>query len=118
MLRSSYSRDVELELSVAIYRLHPITVRHFPTLTLASDLGVFDDSNLTFKQHIGYVRLLLKHNNAGIRVFFSRLCYKIVKHCSQNVYNLHSCYRITYDVWNPSKMYLIDQLENVQRIVI
>jgi len=67
------------------------------------------DFNSTFKQRICTV-ITKAHQRV---VIFSRVCFKILKHCSQNFTTyIHPILEYNSNVWNPSKKYLIDQLEN------
>ena len=92
---------------------HSLNGSPLSNLTLASDLGVIIDSNLTFKEHICNV---ISKAQQRVGVFFEGLL--------QDRWTLSAKTFTTYirpileynsNVWNPSHKYLVGQLENVQR---
>ena len=82
-------------------------------LTLTSDLGVFVDSKLTFKEHICTV-ITKAQQRVGVffRGFASRTLDIVRKTFTTYI---RPMLEYNSNVWNPSHKYLIDQLENVQR---
>ena len=82
-------------------------------LTLASDLGVFVDSNLTFKQHICTVIIKAQQR---VGVFFRGFASRSVDIVRKTfITYIRPILEYNTNVWNPTQKYLIDQLENVQR---
>ena len=80
---------------------------------LANDLGVYVDSNLTFKHHIATI-ITKAHQRAGVffRGFVSR-SYEIIR--KTFITYIRPLLEYNSNVWNPTHKYLIDQIENVQR---
>jgi hypothetical protein len=85
------------------------------TLTLAnvSDLGVLVDSELAYNQHISSV-IAKATQRAGVffRGFISRNLALVRKTL---ITYIRPILEYNSSVWNPTKKYLIDQIENVQR---
>ena len=84
-----------------------------PNVKDANDLGVYVDSNLTFKHHIATV-ISKAHQRAGVffRGFASRSLHIVRK---TFITYIRPILEFNSNVWNPSHKYLIDQIENVQR---
>jgi hypothetical protein len=82
-------------------------------LTPTSDLGVFVDSNLAFKEHICTV---ISKAQQRVSVFFRGFASRSFDNV-RNTYN-RSIFEYNSKVWNPSHKYHIDLLENVQRRVL
>ena len=82
-------------------------------LTLTSDLGVFVDSNLIFKEHICTV-IAKAQQRVGVffRGFASRSLDIVRKTFTTYI---RPILEYNSNVWYSSHKYLIDQLENVQR---
>jgi hypothetical protein len=81
--------------------------------SLVSDLGVLVDSKLAYNQHISSI-ISKATQRAGVffRGFTSRNLALIRK---TYVTYIRPILEYNSTVWNPTKKYLIDQLENVQR---
>jgi hypothetical protein len=82
-------------------------------VTVANDLGVYVDPNLTFKHHIATV-IVKAHQRAGVffRGFTSRSLDIVRK---TFITYIRPILEFNSNVWNPTHKYLIDQIENVQR---
>jgi Reverse transcriptase (RNA-dependent DNA polymerase) len=80
---------------------------------LVNDLGVYVDSNLSFKHHIATV-VTKARQRAGVffRGFASRSLDIVRK---TFVTYIRPILEYNSNVWNPTHKYLIDQIENVQR---
>lgn len=82
-------------------------------VTIASDLGVSVDSNLSFKHHISTViTKALQRSGVFFRGFASRSLDIVRK---TFITYIRPILEYNSNVWNPSHKYLVDQLENVQR---
>ena len=96
-----------------VHATYTILGRHIANCKLIKDLGVFVDSDLTFAHHIHeFVSRAKRRSSLIFRSFLSR-----------NILNFKRAF-ITYvrplveyasPVWSPSHIYLINEIESVQR---